>query len=216
MNFSSAQITDKQTSNGAFSGANPQRTLPAVPVLQKVKPEEELPLQGKLITQLHAAKKDETQQTKANNTGLPDDLKSGIENLSGYAMDDVQVHYNSPKPAQLHALAYAQGSNIHIAPGQEQHLPHEAWHVVQQKQGRVQPTKQMKEGVAVNDDKGLESEADVMGAKALSQHEPIKPIHYCQPNTRANDQQPAQRVITRAMSKIINETEFKTDEDMGT
>ena len=29
------------------------------------------------------------------------------------------------------ALAYAQGSDIHLAPGQEQHLPHEAWHVVQ-------------------------------------------------------------------------------------
>jgi hypothetical protein len=27
-------------------------------------------------------------------------------------------------------------------PGQEQHLPHEAWHVVQQKQGRVKPTGQ--------------------------------------------------------------------------
>jgi len=37
---------------------------------------------------------------------------------------------------------------------------------VQQKQGRVQPTMQMKEGVPVNDDKGLEHEADVMGGRA--------------------------------------------------
>lgn len=78
-----------------------------------------------------------------NHTGLPDKLKSGIENLSGLSMDHVQVHYNSSKPAQLNALAYAQGSDIHLAPGQEQHLPHEAWHVVQQAQGRVQPTMQM-------------------------------------------------------------------------
>lgn len=105
-------------------------------------------------------------QEKSNNTGLPDNLKSGIENLSGYSMDDVKVHYNSDKPAQLNALAYTQGTNIHVAPGQEKHLPHEAWHVVQQKQGRVQPTVQM-QGVNVNDNEGLENEADVMGHQAL-------------------------------------------------
>lgn len=106
-------------------------------------------------------------QRKHNATGLPDSLKSGIENLSGYAMDDVKVHYNSDKPSQLNAHAYAQGTNIHIAPGQEKHLPHEAWHIVQQKQGRVKPTMQMKGKVNVNDDKTLEKEADVMGAKAM-------------------------------------------------
>ncbi|MBI3714717.1 MAG: DUF4157 domain-containing protein [Betaproteobacteria bacterium] len=104
-----------------------------------------------------------------NKTGLPSNLKSGIESLSGVSMDDVKVHYNSPQPAQLNALAYAQGTDIHVAPGQEKHLPHEAWHVVQQAQGRVRPTVQMKDGVPVNDDPGLEHEADVMGAKAIQQ-----------------------------------------------
>jgi hypothetical protein len=106
-------------------------------------------------------------QKQENKTGLPDNLKSGIENLSGYSMDDVKVHYNSDKPAQLHAHAYAQGTEIHIASGQEKHLPHEVWHVVQQKQGRVQPTMQMKGNVNINDNAGLEKEADVMGAKAV-------------------------------------------------
>jgi hypothetical protein len=106
-------------------------------------------------------------QKQENKTGLPDNLKSGIENLSGYSMDDVKVHYNSGKPAQLHAHAYAQGTEIHIASGQEKHLPHEAWHVVQQKQGRVQPTMQMKGNININDNAGLEKEADVMGAKAV-------------------------------------------------
>jgi hypothetical protein len=80
-------------------------------------------------------------------------------------MDDVRVHYNSSKPAQLQALAYTQGTEIHVGPGQERHLPHEAWHVVQQKQGRVMPTMQAK-GVVINDDGGLEREADLMGKKA--------------------------------------------------
>ncbi|MEQ9405973.1 MAG: DUF4157 domain-containing protein [Cyclobacteriaceae bacterium] len=106
-------------------------------------------------------------QRKPNNTGLPDNLKSGIENLSGHSMDDVKVHYNSSRPAQLQAHAFAQGNQIHLASGQEKHLPHEAWHVVQQKQGRVKPTMQLKSSVPVNDDPGLEKEADVMGEKAL-------------------------------------------------
>ncbi|MCC8155365.1 MAG: DUF4157 domain-containing protein, partial [Tannerellaceae bacterium] len=101
-----------------------------------------------------------------NQTGLPDDLKTGMENLSGYSLDDVRVHYNSDKPVQLNALAYAQGTDIHIASGQEQHLPHEAWHVVQQKQGRVHPTMQLQE-INVNDNEELEKEADMMGGKAV-------------------------------------------------
>lgn len=106
-------------------------------------------------------------QKKANNTGLPDQLKSGVESLSGIDMSDVKVHYNSSQPAQLNAHAYAQGNQIHVAPGQEKHLPHEAWHVVQQKQGRVKATKQFKGKVNINDDRGLEKEADVMGGKAI-------------------------------------------------
>ncbi len=104
-------------------------------------------------------------QKKGNDTGLPDNLKSGVESLSGLSLDAVKVHYNSAQPAQLQALAFAQGTDIHVGPGQEQHLPHEAWHIVQQMQGRVTPTAQAS-GAQVNDDAGLENEADVMGAKA--------------------------------------------------
>lgn len=116
-------------------------------------------LQGKFESVPAGEQKTVQREEKPNNTGLPDSLKSGIENLSGYSMDDVRVHYNSSKPAQLNALAYAQGTDIHVAPGQEKHLSHEAWHVVQQKQGRVQPTMQM-QGLSVNDNEELEKEAD--------------------------------------------------------
>lgn len=103
---------------------------------------------------------------KENKTGLPDDLKDGIENLSRMSMDDVKVHYHSSKPAQLQALAYTQGTDIYVGSGQEKHLPHEAWHVVQQKQGRVKQTFQAR-GVIINDAQELEREADDMGAKAF-------------------------------------------------
>lgn len=112
-----------------------------------------------------------SEQTRSTNefnlTGMPDQLKTGVENLSGLSMDDVKVHYNSDKPAQLNAHAFAKGSEIHLGPGQETHLPHEAWHVVQQKQGRVKPTFSL-DGHAINDEKTLESEADEMGQKAMS------------------------------------------------
>lgn len=42
-------------------------------------------------------------------------------------MDDVKVHFNPDRPAQLnahaHAHAHAQGTDIQVAPGQEQHFP---------------------------------------------------------------------------------------------
>jgi len=144
--------------------------------------------------------------SKPNLTGLPDDLKTGVEDLSGYSMDDVKVHYNSSQPAQLNAHAYAQGSDIHIGPGQEKHLPHEAWHVVQQKQGRVKPTKQMKGKVNVNDDEGLEREADQMGAKAI-QRSAISSSHSeMRPHTpHTSDASVVQRELNIAGETITHE-----------
>ncbi|ACL76538.1 DUF4157 domain-containing protein [Ruminiclostridium cellulolyticum] len=103
------------------------------------------------------------------NKGLPANLKDGLEKLSGFNLSDISVHTNSDKPEQVGALAYTQGKDIYIAPGQEQHLAHEGWHAVQQKQGRVSPTLQMKTGTLVNDDAELEKEADSVGSKAVVQ-----------------------------------------------
>lgn len=113
-------------------------------------------------------KKKEIQSISERNSplGLPINLKEGLESLSNIDLSDVQVHYNSDKPQDVGALAFTQGNNIHIAPGQEKFLPHEGWHTVQQKQGRVQPTMQMKTGTLVNEDAGLEKEADAMGSRA--------------------------------------------------
>ena len=104
---------------------------------------------------------------KCNKTGMPDKLKEGIENLSGIDMSDVKVHRNSSRPKQLDALAYTQGTDIFVAPGQEKFLPHEVWHVVQQKQGRVNATTKLGKD-NINDDVSLEKEATMMGDKALS------------------------------------------------
>ena len=56
---------------------------------------------------------------------------------------------------------------------------HEAWHAVQQKQGRVQPTAYVGE-TPINDDRSLESEADSMGA-ALKAKSPSQVSLYFRP-----------------------------------
>ncbi|MFB9241366.1 DUF4157 domain-containing protein [Massilia antarctica] len=104
---------------------------------------------------------------ESDGTQLPRRLRVGIERLAGLGMHGVRVYRNSARPAQLQARAFAQGDDIHLAPGEEQLLPHETWHLVQQRQGRVGVTMRAA-GHAINDDAGLEREADAMGALALS------------------------------------------------
>lgn len=164
----------------------------------------------------------QAQLSQKNSTGLPNQLKSGIETLSGMSMDHVNVHYNSSKPAQLNAHAYAQGSDIHLATGQEKHLPHEAWHVVQQAQGRVKPTIQMKGNVHINDDAGLEKEADVMGNRAKSSNYQFDSIQllnlastYHQSNTlqkviiQGADANESSDVASVGYSRLISQSEIQ-------
>ncbi|HEX7842138.1 MAG TPA: DUF4157 domain-containing protein [Kofleriaceae bacterium] len=103
---------------------------------------------------------------------MPADVRAKMEGSLGADFSAVRIH-EGPQAAAMGALAYTQGTDIHFAPGQYQPssqagqelLGHELTHVVQQSQGRVNTTRQAK-GVAINDDPGLEHEADVMGARA--------------------------------------------------
>ncbi|WP_176488054.1 DUF4157 domain-containing protein [Candidatus Regiella insecticola] len=145
---------------------------PAIPLQCQLNPQNVLAAQSlignravvQLLSQAHSR-----ENQSVNKTGLPTPLKTGMESLSGIDLSDVRVHYHSEKPAQLQALAYTQGEHIYLRAGQERHLPHEAWHVVQQKQGRVKPTLQMKNGISVNDNPALEKEATQWGEKAYQQ-----------------------------------------------
>ena len=103
-----------------------------------------------------------------NLTGIPTQMKMDFEQRSGLSFDDVRVHYNSDKPRKIGALAYTQGTQVHIGPGQERHLRHELGHVVQQKTKQILHTKIMN-GLFVNDDRGLEAEAErYSGSKAIA------------------------------------------------
>mgnify|MGYP001794111963 CR=1 FL=1 len=145
---------------------------------------------------------------------LPEPLKSNMEQMGNVDLSDVNVHYNSDKPDQLtqatanpqqpvqrKAAAYAQGTDIYLAPGQEQHLAHEAWHTVQQKQGRVQANAQAKNGIGINNDPALEKEADDMGAKAES----MAPAAKSKPGTsnRSNTANSASSSTRVAQGKMV-------------
>jgi hypothetical protein len=124
--------------------------------------------------ELQMKKADGPLQLKASDNKMPAHVQSKMEKSIGSDFSDVNIHVGS-EASTVGALAYAQGSDIHFAPGQydpestsgQQLLGHELAHVQQQRQGRVKPTIQAK-GIAVNDDAGLEREADIKGAKAAA------------------------------------------------
>lgn len=77
---------------------------------------------------------------------LPPTLRHQYEAQMGQDFSDVRIHQNHG-PTMVGTNAYTQGTDIHFAPGAYQpHDPrsnellgHELTHVVQQRQGRVQP-----------------------------------------------------------------------------
>ncbi len=145
------------------------------PVQAMVEQEEEEPIQRKGPVPAMAMEP-EVQYDIGNDTAsdkMPSTVQAKMETSFGKDFSDVSIHKNSTQSIDLNALAYTQGSNIHFAPGQynpesqkgQELLGHELTHVVQQDEGRVQPTVQ-KKGIGINDDEGLEKEADEMGEKA--------------------------------------------------
>jgi Domain of unknown function (DUF4157) len=95
---------------------------------------------------------------------LPDGIASAVHDMSHVDISATRVHYDSTEPSRIAARAFTRGDDIYLSPGQERHLPHESWHVVQQRQGRVPSTTSLR-GAAVNDDPALEHEADTMATK---------------------------------------------------
>lgn len=109
---------------------------------------------------LEREKRRQGTKTASGATGIPGAVQAKFEAASGMSFEDVRVHYNSPRPAQLGAYAYTQGSQVYIGPGQERYLEHELGHVIQQKQGIVRADGYIN-GVPVNRDRQLEQAADL-------------------------------------------------------
>jgi hypothetical protein len=102
---------------------------------------------------------------------LPAPLQAKMERSFATDFSDVRVRVD-PAVSDLGARAYANGSQLSFAPGEydphstagQELVGHELAHVVQQREGRVS----MPQGkdAPVNEDPGLEREADCLGALA--------------------------------------------------
>ena len=129
------------------------------------------PIQGKGIDHLPTSKIDIEAAIEASGSGepLPEEARAKMEAALGMDFSTVRIHVG-PQAARVGALAFTRGTDIFFAPGQYQPwtrrglelLGHELTHVVQQAEGRVTASHNAG-GVAINDDSGLEREADEMG-----------------------------------------------------
>lgn len=103
---------------------------------------------------------------------LPDAVRIRMEEALKADFSAVLIHEGAEAKA-MGARAYTRGTDIYFAPGEYdpsserglELIGHELAHVVQQGSGRVQATA-LAQGMAVNEDAGLEHEADVAGAGA--------------------------------------------------
>ncbi len=119
-----------------------------------------------------------TQNTSSGRNSLPAPVRTKMENSFGTNFSDVKIHPDSAQAKGIGALAFTQGNNIHLAPGQynpqnssgQALLGHELTHVVQQRAGRV-PVPHQSKGARINADPALETEADILGAKAAKGHQ---------------------------------------------
>ena len=102
---------------------------------------------------------------------LPRELRKRAERFFGVSFSGLEVSVDERVTA-LGARAFAFGPRIYLAPGcadfdRPEHLAllgHEMAHVVQQMEGRV-PVTSFVAGLPLNDDPGLEAEADELGRR---------------------------------------------------
>ncbi len=180
----SAQSTQGQSLQRQEEKPEQLQAKPEITTLQRMeeKPEE---LQAKSILQRGIAGGEASPDlasaiNSARGSGKP--LDTGLQRSMGQAMgadfSGVRVHTDTQSDQlnrSIQAKSFTTGQDVFFrqgayepgSQGGQELIAHELTHVVQQKQGDVRLTKQFKDGIPSNDAKGLEYEADVMGAKTL-------------------------------------------------
>jgi Domain of unknown function (DUF4157) len=168
-NQATTRALTSQLKTAQLQGGGPEEEelqLKADPAQRSVGPEDEEELQ---------LKADPVQRKTGSGGGankMPEGVQAKMEAAFNTDFSDVNIHVGN-QASDVGALAYAQGNDIHFAQGKfdpntrsgQELLGHELAHVVQQREGRVQPTAQAN-GLPINDDPKLEQEADARGRMA--------------------------------------------------
>ena len=166
-----------------------------------------------------------------NDTGtklMAPNVQARMESAFGEDFSNVGIHTNSSRASGMRAKAFAQGDDVHFAPGQynpesregQALLGHELTHVVQQRRGRVHPTTQAK-GLAVIDDEGLEHEADEMGERAAQSGGPVRDLSTSPPSASSSpvlqmedgDEEPGPKELAENIYDAFHGSLFSEDEE---
>lgn len=118
-----------------------------------------------------AQKKESSSTSAGSATKLTGNVLDKVNGAVGMDLKDVRVHASSEKAVDAGALAFAQGNEIHFAPGQynpdtkkgQELIAHEAAHIKQQAEGRVQADGEVA-GMSLNSQDKHEKEADAVAA----------------------------------------------------
>lgn len=170
----SKELQDKNTQNNTTEETAFSMSHIKPKVQSKIQPKVTSKIQPKLLT---GSKKDKEKNTpETSSVELPKDVQSKMENSFGHDFSDVKLHKDSSQAQDVNAKAYAQGNEIHFAPGEynpssksgQELIGHELTHVVQQKKGKVGQGEIHGSGMEINQDKALEQEADTLGKLAAS------------------------------------------------
>lgn len=140
----------------------------------------EEPIQGNFADFVNQESKSPENASSGSSVSLPDPVQAKMEQSMGADFSGVQMFKDSEKASSVGANAFAQGNEVHFAPGQfktdqagQELIGHELAHVVQQREGRVSANTSVG-GKPVNDDKGLEQEADDKGRLAAKADAPLQ------------------------------------------
>lgn len=97
-------------------------------------------------------------------------MRQKFETAFEYDLSGVRAHHNPDRPEEIGAEAYTRSAYIDLAPGLEQHLPHETGHVIQQMQGIVHANASAG-GEPFNNSSVPEAQAGRLGVIAIERHE---------------------------------------------
>ncbi len=109
---------------------------------------------------------------RTGGTKIPAQLRTEMEGSFGAGFGQVKVHQDEEMADELGSVAFTVGNDVHFGPGNyqphsgsgRQVIAHELTHVLQQRSGRVDSPDG--DGLAVNTEPNLESEADRLGRHA--------------------------------------------------
>lgn len=142
--------------------ANPQQNLPATAQISNQamlgmlnEPEGDT----RFSEALRARFETKNEPHAKNGTPLSSVEQTNYENRFALPMDDVRVYHNSDVPSKFDAGAITYGTDIYIAPGQDELLSHEMTHVAQQKLGQAKPT-DIENQLPISRESSLENNAD--------------------------------------------------------